>query len=55
MDNAKIMLERHLPEHFIFHSPSKPENKVSGDFYRSERRGNKTYLVTGDCTGHGVE
>jgi serine phosphatase RsbU (regulator of sigma subunit) len=55
LDNAKIMLERHIPDHFVFYSPSKPKNKVSGDFYRSERKGSKTYLVTGDCTWHWVE
>jgi serine phosphatase RsbU (regulator of sigma subunit) len=32
----------------------KPKDIVSGDFYWISKRGNKTYYVTADCTGHGV-
>ncbi|MBR4677755.1 MAG: SpoIIE family protein phosphatase [Bacteroidales bacterium] len=32
----------------------KPKNVVSGDFYWVTERSNKKYLITADCTGHGV-
>jgi serine phosphatase RsbU (regulator of sigma subunit) len=32
----------------------KPKNIVSGDFYWTTERGGKKYLITADCTGHGV-
>ncbi len=41
----------------IFHDFSivyEPKDIVSGDFYYAEKRDNQTYLVVGDCTGHGV-
>lgn len=38
-------------EYFIIY---KPKDIVSGDFYWMEKIGNKTILVLGDCTGHGV-
>ncbi|MCF6183802.1 MAG: SpoIIE family protein phosphatase [Bacteroidales bacterium] len=43
-----------LPEnlkHFIFY---KPKDIVSGDFYWFAQHYNKTVIVAGDCTGHGV-
>lgn len=40
-----------LPEHFIFF---RPKDIVSGDFYFFARKGNLTYIVAADCTGHGV-
>ena len=52
--NARAILKQHLPSHFVFHSPHRPEYGVSGDFYRATHKDNKTYLVTGDCTGHGT-
>lgn len=54
LENAKTVLKKHL-DHFIFHSPHEPDTQVSGDFYRAEHIDNKTYLVTADCTWHGVE
>lgn len=36
---------------FVFY---KPKDIVSGDFYCFYNKGNKSYLVAGDCTGHGV-
>lgn len=36
---------------FVFY---KPKDIVSGDFYCFYNRGNKVYLIAGDCTGHGV-
>ncbi|MBB3701162.1 SpoIIE family protein phosphatase [Flammeovirga yaeyamensis] len=32
----------------------KPKDHVSGDFYFARQYGNKTLMVVGDCTGHGV-
>lgn len=32
----------------------KPKDIVSGDFYWSYERGNKIWIATADCTGHGV-
>jgi DNA-binding response OmpR family regulator/serine phosphatase RsbU (regulator of sigma subunit) len=36
---------------FVFH---KPKEKVGGDFYWTYDIGNKSVLILGDCTGHGV-
>ncbi|NRA13652.1 MAG: PAS domain S-box protein [Crocinitomicaceae bacterium] len=38
-------------EYFIIY---KPKDIVSGDFYWMEKIESKTFLVLGDCTGHGV-
>jgi serine phosphatase RsbU (regulator of sigma subunit) len=38
-------------EHLIFY---KPKDIVSGDFYWITEKNKKTYVVTADCTGHGV-
>lgn len=40
-----------LPQHFVFF---KPKNIVSGDFYWVEKIDQKTFVVVGDGTGHGV-
>jgi serine phosphatase RsbU (regulator of sigma subunit) len=45
------LLEKELPEHFILYMP---RDIVSGDFYWVSERGDKIYVVTADCTGHGV-
>ncbi|HRP52018.1 MAG TPA: PP2C family protein-serine/threonine phosphatase, partial [Fluviicola sp.] len=46
------LLDRYLPEYFIFF---KPKDVVSGDFYwASELKNGKFALVTADSTGHGV-
>ncbi len=45
------ILDELLPEHFIFW---KPRDIVSGDFYWTTKKNNKTILVAADCTGHGV-
>ena len=44
-------LESCLGEHFILY---KPKDIVSGDFYWVSKIENKTVIVAGDCTGHGV-
>jgi serine phosphatase RsbU (regulator of sigma subunit) len=40
-----------FPQSFIYYQP---KDIVSGDFYWFTKKGNLTYLVAGDCTGHGV-
>ncbi len=40
-----------LPEYFIF---NRPKNIVSGDFYWISQIKQKTIIVVGDCTGHGI-
>ncbi|OJJ19043.1 hypothetical protein BKI52_19685 [marine bacterium AO1-C] len=40
-----------LPPHFLLY---RPRDIVSGDFYWAEQIGQKTYIIVGDCTGHGV-
>src|SRR6202007_1503814 len=31
-----------------------PKDIVSGDFYAFAERGERVYIIAGDCTGHGV-
>ncbi|HPM11866.1 MAG TPA: 7TM diverse intracellular signaling domain-containing protein [Bacteroidales bacterium] len=38
-------------DHFILY---KPRDIVSGDFYWISEKRKKTYIVTADCTGHGI-
>jgi serine phosphatase RsbU (regulator of sigma subunit)/tetratricopeptide (TPR) repeat protein len=44
-------IARYLPEYFTLY---KPKDIVSGDFYWALHQNNRFYLLTGDCTGHGV-
>lgn len=44
-------LEKYLPGSFIFFIP---RDMVSGDFFWFTRLDNKTIVIEGDCTGHGV-
>jgi serine phosphatase RsbU (regulator of sigma subunit) len=48
---GKHILERSLPEHFIFF---RPRDIVSGDFYWVEEKDNLIIVCAADCTGHGV-
>jgi serine phosphatase RsbU (regulator of sigma subunit) len=41
----------HLPEYFTLY---KPKDIVSGDFYWALKTNDTFYLITADCTGHGV-
>jgi serine phosphatase RsbU (regulator of sigma subunit) len=45
------LMHKLFPEHFVLY---KPKDIVSGDFYWAEHFGNKYFLATVDCTGHGV-
>jgi serine phosphatase RsbU (regulator of sigma subunit) len=45
------LMQKLFPQHFVFY---KPKDIVSGDFYWAEHFGNKYFLATVDCTGHGV-
>ncbi len=45
------VLDELLPEYFIIF---RPRDIVSGDFYWTTKKSNKTILVAADCTGHGV-
>ena len=40
-----------FPESFVFYQP---RDIVSGDFYRSGTCGKYPFIVTADCTGHGI-
>ena len=40
-----------FPESFVFY---RPRDIVSGDFYRSGTCGKYPFIVTADCTGHGI-
>lgn len=48
---AYNVLNRLLPEHFIFYQP---REVVSGDFYYVSKRNDLLFVAVGDCTGHGV-
>ncbi len=48
---GKHILEKSLPDHFIFF---KPRDIVSGDFYWVEEKENLIFICAADCTGHGV-
>ena len=45
------LIDKLLPEHFIIY---KPRDIVSGDYYWITEKGPKIYIMTADCTGHGV-
>jgi len=45
------LLSENLPEYFIYY---KPKDIVSGDFYWAQPKGDWLYMITADCTGHGV-
>lgn len=44
-------LRKYPFEHFLLF---KPKDIVSGDFYWTHERGNKIWIASADCTGHGV-
>ncbi|HWY38135.1 MAG TPA: tetratricopeptide repeat protein [Bacteroidia bacterium] len=44
-------LSKHLKDFFIYYNP---KDIVSGDFYWALDHENKFYIITADCTGHGV-
>jgi serine phosphatase RsbU (regulator of sigma subunit) len=45
------LLNENLKEYFIYY---KPKDIVSGDFYWAHSKGDWFYMITADCTGHGV-
>ncbi|MDF2435804.1 MAG: Response regulator containing a CheY-like receiver domain and a domain protein [Bacteroidota bacterium] len=45
------LLEENLKDYFIYY---KPKDIVSGDFYWAHAKGDWFYMITADCTGHGV-
>jgi serine phosphatase RsbU (regulator of sigma subunit) len=45
------LLKDYLKEYFIYY---KPKDIVSGDFYWAQPKGDWIYMITADCTGHGV-
>jgi len=47
----QTLMDEIFPDHFVFF---RPRNVVSGDFYWTTKKGNKTVVVAADCTGHGV-
>jgi len=44
-------LEKNFSEYFILYIP---RDIVSGDFYWFRNKGQRTYVIAADCTGHGV-
>jgi hypothetical protein len=48
---SKKLLDESIPNYFILF---KPRDIVSGDFYWLSRKEDKLFIVTADCTGHGV-
>ncbi|MGZ3933237.1 MAG: tetratricopeptide repeat protein [Bacteroidia bacterium] len=44
-------IKKHFKDHFILF---KPKDIVSGDFYWALKQQQRFYVVTADCTGHGV-
>ena len=55
IQKATLPSESHIkslfPQSFVLF---KPKDIVSGDFYWIEKKGEKIYFATADCTGHGV-
>ncbi len=47
----QAQIDEYLSNYFIVYLP---KDIVSGDFYYSEKKGNKIYFSAADCTGHGV-
>lgn len=61
LSNAKIIQQALLPKERHFNRMFKshfvvyiPQNMISGDFYWIGRKNELTYLVVGDCIGHGI-
>ncbi|MFN5460048.1 MAG: PP2C family protein-serine/threonine phosphatase [Bacteroidota bacterium] len=48
---SKTEVKNTIPNSFIYY---RPKDIVSGDFYWVGEKNGKTYVVTADCTGHGV-
>lgn len=48
---SKYKLLSLFKDHLILYMP---QNIVSGDFYWISEKNSKTYIVTADCTGHGI-
>ena len=48
---SKEMMDKIFPENFVFWQP---KDIVSGDFYWAATDDSRKYLITADCTGHGV-
>jgi serine phosphatase RsbU (regulator of sigma subunit) len=48
---SEKLLKEYLKEYFIYY---KPKDIVSGDFYWAQPKGEWFYMITADCTGHGV-
>ena len=51
MLTSDTYFKSHLKNYFTLY---KPKDIVSGDFYWAVEHKDKFYIVTGDCTGHGV-
>jgi len=48
---SKEMIQKHLPDSFVFF---RPKDIVSGDFYWFYENEDVLYIAVADCTGHGV-
>jgi serine phosphatase RsbU (regulator of sigma subunit) len=48
---SEAILSENIRNYFVLF---KPRDIVSGDFYWMTKKGDRLYIVAGDCTGHGV-
>ncbi|MCU0474364.1 MAG: SpoIIE family protein phosphatase [Bacteroidales bacterium] len=48
---SQAILSENIRNYFVLF---KPRDIVSGDFYWMTKKGERLYVVAGDCTGHGV-
>jgi len=48
---SEAILSENIKNYFVLF---KPRDIVSGDFYWMTKKGERLYIVAGDCTGHGV-
>ena len=48
---SEAILSDNIKNYFVLF---KPRDIVSGDFYWMTKKGERLYIVAGDCTGHGV-
>jgi len=48
---SEVALRKAFPKSFIYY---RPKEQVGGDFYWFEHYENKSIIIAGDCTGHGV-
>lgn len=48
---SEKLLNENLNDHFVLYQP---KDIVSGDFYWAQKKNDRFFIATSDCTGHGV-